>query len=694
MDSALFPPPAGHDLAAHIAQRSRGVGIDVATTEANILKIRLIGQMVAMTTTGRNILPPGARRTRGLLAILALSNRKPVMRQRLTELLWSRRPTDLARASLRQEIHRLLDALQPFGSEIIDIGRHTLTLKPGLTSVDVEDVYARGLDALEETLEPEETLFIDLNGIDPAFDVWLQTQRTRFSRHLQGLMKPERTIQSEAASIVAPTSLLNRNGISSHNGIHEAHTPTEQGPSFHTVGHPTFSPAGASSKAAVPELERFRHQPNPTENGGRSPNTGSEPTLHPPSQKVRSLSLALMPIETKDPASVALADELGSQLNVLFVGSDTFTLIVPRPSRGEANDTVEWIESLLRRKQIDFLCTGILYPGDEGMKQPSTLQLRLIDVQNGGEMIWTVRIALPANIRHEPGLASPLLARAVLSAQWTAVLRHARALLKRSIQALTPDQLAARALVTLLQARRHALHDTETLLKFAEWLGPPRPLVAIARAVTEMTRAGAFLQGDYTAGVAHALAAAQHAAVLSQHNLSRNFLLAFVYSHMPGYADTAEALLSAFKTVNDDHDQAWFAPYRALQALLALLKGQKETARDLMKYYRVSGNAQPLSIAMDPCAVLYLFLADLPQEANRIGRMVAALYPQLPSALVYHLLALTTEESGTERANILARLTALDPTLTVRHVMAAHPYLPDWARARLQAALDLTGLPE
>ncbi|MBB2187145.1 AfsR/SARP family transcriptional regulator [Gluconacetobacter liquefaciens] len=664
------------------------------TTGANILKIRLIGHMVAMTPTGKNILPAGARRTRGLLAILALSNRKPVMRQRLTELLWSKRPTDLARASLRQEIHRLLDVLQPFGTEIIDIGRHTLTLRPDLTSVDVEDIYAGGLGALDDTVEPEEMLFTDLNGIDPAFDQWLQTQRARFSRHIQHLMKSDQVSPDSLVRILPSCSPSDKDPMPGDVGP-ETPPPIARAGQFHVQPNDSLSAGHFPLKNGAPALETLRRLSDPPATGPRPQNGEGEGDSQPPapSAKVRSLSLTLMPIETKNPSLKTLADELGSVLNVMFVGSDAFTLVISQPPRDELDATGDWIEAL-RGKQIDFLCTGILHSSVKGNEEHPALLLRLIDVQNGGEMIWTVRAALPSGTRQNPGLAAPLLARAVLSAQWAAILRHARHLLKCSIQALAPDQLAARALVTLLQAQPHALHEAETLLKFAEWLGPNQPLVAIARAVTEMTRANAFLQGDYAASVARALAAAQHAAVLSQHNISRNFLLAFVYCHIPGYADTADALLSPFKSNDEDTDQAWFAPYRVLQALLALVNGREETARNLLKHYRISGNAQPLSVAMDPCAVLYLFLADLPTEAVRIGRMVAALYPQLPSALVYHLVALTTEENGAERTAILARLSALDPELTIHRVMMSNPSLPAGARTKLATALHLTGLPE
>ncbi len=66
--------------------------------------------MGAETSGGLSVLPVGGK-TRGLLAILALSDRKPVMRKTIADLLWSNRADELARASLRQEIHRSLSHL-------------------------------------------------------------------------------------------------------------------------------------------------------------------------------------------------------------------------------------------------------------------------------------------------------------------------------------------------------------------------------------------------------------------------------------------------------------------------------------------------------------------------------------------------------------------------------------------------------
>src|SRR6476646_9594354 len=95
-----------------------------------VVRIRLIGQMEAWTATSESVLPAG-RKTRALLAVIALSSPRPARRGWLAELLWSHRPEEQARASLRQEIHRLLEALAPAGQEVLAISRDSLALRPG-----------------------------------------------------------------------------------------------------------------------------------------------------------------------------------------------------------------------------------------------------------------------------------------------------------------------------------------------------------------------------------------------------------------------------------------------------------------------------------------------------------------------------------------------------------------------------------
>ncbi len=171
--------------------------------DAVLLRMQLIGRMQAVTLNNESVLPLG-RKTRGLLAILAMSGRRPVLRSRLAELLWSRRSEEQARASLRQEIHRLLDALSPVGADLVTVERHTLALKPALTSVDAERVLNANANQAE-TLPPIEGVLLDeLTGTDPALDGWLQIERNRLRQHatllFEGLLQRQRDLPGVLAT--------------------------------------------------------------------------------------------------------------------------------------------------------------------------------------------------------------------------------------------------------------------------------------------------------------------------------------------------------------------------------------------------------------------------------------------------------------------------------------------------------------
>src|SRR5271156_2904974 len=141
-----------------------------------VVRLRLIGQMEAWTVTSENVLPTG-RKTRALLAAIALAAPRPALRGRLAELLWSRRPEEQARASLRQEIHRLLEVFAPAKTEVLQVTRDHLSLKQGTIWVDVDEVMRATTNQPASLSLLDGELLEDLTGIDPTFDMWLTAER-------------------------------------------------------------------------------------------------------------------------------------------------------------------------------------------------------------------------------------------------------------------------------------------------------------------------------------------------------------------------------------------------------------------------------------------------------------------------------------------------------------------------------------
>jgi DNA-binding SARP family transcriptional activator/TolB-like protein len=173
-------------MMADILTRAPGSAPATSASDSVVVRLRLIGQMEAWTVRSESVLPAG-RKTRALLASIAMAAPRAALRGRLAEQLWSRRPEEQARASLRQEIHRLLEALAPAGTDILIITRDHLTLRPGAVWIDVEEVMRATAAQPASLALLDGDLLEDLDGIDPNFDAWLHTERERLRDRARGI---------------------------------------------------------------------------------------------------------------------------------------------------------------------------------------------------------------------------------------------------------------------------------------------------------------------------------------------------------------------------------------------------------------------------------------------------------------------------------------------------------------------------
>jgi hypothetical protein len=192
---------SGQNGACEQNSSADGELVSSATTGRAVVRLRLTGHMAAWTVSNENILPTG-RKTRALLAAVALSAPRPASRGRLAELLWSRRPDEQARASLRQEIQLLLKALAPAKTEILHVTRDQLSLVQGVTWVDVDEIMraSNPRPAALSLLDGE--LLEDLDGIDPAFDMWLTSERERLRDRARSMAETLLREQTDPGTII------------------------------------------------------------------------------------------------------------------------------------------------------------------------------------------------------------------------------------------------------------------------------------------------------------------------------------------------------------------------------------------------------------------------------------------------------------------------------------------------------------
>ncbi len=129
-----------------------------------MLKLNIFGRFCVADALGNEI-PVKSRKSRALLAYLALPPGKPRSREQIMALLWSDRGDQHARASLRQALSGLRKELGEERVSALHITDEALTLDPERVIV--------------ERASPGDVLLDGLHLTDPAFEEWLRDERLR-----------------------------------------------------------------------------------------------------------------------------------------------------------------------------------------------------------------------------------------------------------------------------------------------------------------------------------------------------------------------------------------------------------------------------------------------------------------------------------------------------------------------------------
>ena len=142
-----------------------------------------------------------SRKAGAVLAYLILEESGTATRERLVGLLWSESEEERARASLRQVVHEMREALRASGCFALQSDRMVLALDPQSVQLDLREVLSQAEAGsvhplLLNTPRLTEALLADLDDLDPAFRVWLMARRQtlydRFLRALEPLLKQQR----------------------------------------------------------------------------------------------------------------------------------------------------------------------------------------------------------------------------------------------------------------------------------------------------------------------------------------------------------------------------------------------------------------------------------------------------------------------------------------------------------------------
>ena len=152
-----------------------------------LLRISLLGGMTLHI--GDREISLSNRKARALIAYLAVTPGMRETRERLVGLLWSETEDGKARASLRQLLHGLRDALDKEGVAALVTDNLHVSLDASLIVTDLDCALAsidRGDPADWLVREPhlEDAFLRGYDDVDPSFGNWLTTKRENVRRLL------------------------------------------------------------------------------------------------------------------------------------------------------------------------------------------------------------------------------------------------------------------------------------------------------------------------------------------------------------------------------------------------------------------------------------------------------------------------------------------------------------------------------
>ena len=665
------------------------------------VRLRLIGQMEAWTLTSESVLPAG-RKTRALLAVIALSAPRPALRGRLAELLWSRRPEEQARASLRQEIHRLLDALSPAGAEILSITRDHLSLKPGAFWVDVEEVM-RATTAQPASLSLlDGDLLEDLDGVDPAFDTWLTTERERLRDRARNLAEAllREQVEPEAAIPAAQQLLsIDRAHEGAWRALMRAHAARgERGMAIQAYERCRGVLADLLDAAPSAETQRLLAE---IRGGGsraafrpsRPPPDEPEPSPTNPAQEVRpepraaargGARLGVMPLQLvgtgEEEAHLApgLAEEITTAL-----ARFRWMFLVSSNSLGRfAVDSRD--EGEIRRVfGLDFLLDGTI----QKVRNRLRITLRLLDLRAGNQVVWARRF--DRQTHDLLTLQDEIAAEVVAQIDPEILLIEAKRVTARPPHDPTAYDLLLRALPLIGRMEHAPFMQAGELLAQAIAAEPDYAGAHAWYAYWHIFLVGQGWAPDAETALTTAGQHAEQAVTLDPSDARALTIAGHVRAFLHHRLREAIALHERALSANPNLAMAW-----NLSGVAYAYLGEWDEAERRITRYKKLSPLDPHAFFFDTAFIIVALLKRDYESAVAYGRAVSEMNPSFSAACKPYLAALGYLGQMQEAAVVCRRLMAIEPDFTVARFLETNPFERPQDRDHFAAGLRLAGVPD
>ncbi len=668
------------------------------------IRLRLIGQMEAWTLTSESVLPTG-RKTRALLAILALSSPRTVLRGKLAELLWSRRPEEQARASLRQEIHRLLETLGPAGPMVLVVNRDHLALRPGSAWVDVDEVMRAspakpaGLSLLDgELLE-------DLDGVDTAFDAWLATERERLRDRARGLAEVLLRDQTDPDGLIAAAQqLLNidRTHEGAWRALMRAYTARGERAMAIQAYERCRTVLGDQLDAQPSEdTQRLASDIRATGTARAAPTPAPPPSPPPmpaPRAEPRPSNRAEQRTEARgdtraDSGHAHHAPRGGARVGVLPLQVIGTTDAEAHLGTGLAEEITSALarfaaqtrdEGAIRRAfDLHFLLDGSIQRAQDRLR----ISMRLLDLRAGNQVVWSRRFDREADDLLT--LQDEIAAEAVAQIDPELLLIESQRVAARPVADATAYDLLLRGLSLMDRLERPLFVQAGELLRQAITLEPDYAAAHAWYAYWHVLLVGQGWAKDPSLGIAQAGRLAERAIMLDPQDAKALTIAGHVRAYLNRRLREAISLHERALTLNPNLAMAWGMSGVAF----AYIGDLGEAERRLQRYKKLSP-LDPHAYFFDTGLCFVALLKGEHEAAVAIGRGVSEMNPAFSAACKPYLAALGHRGQSDEAESVRTRLLALEPGFSVQKFLAGSPFEKDEHRDHYAEGLRLAGLPE
>lgn len=641
------------------------------------LRIKLFGTMAAQTAQGRSVLPRG-RKTRAVLGVLALAA-GPVLRDQLTQLLWSRREREQARGSLRQAVHELQEQLSPAGHGVLRTERTHLRLDPGAVWVDAHALARDELPGLERLGLFDGALMEELSGLDPAFDRWLDEERRRVMSRAAALAEATLSNAEDLPDVaLAAERLL---GIDrSHEGAWRALIRVhlcrgERATALATYEQCRVMLTETTGSVPTPETEALFA-------GIRDCGRPSRVRLSGMHQGEEGLRLGVMPFRAVDSAdealSVGLAEEITTALSrfrwISLISGRSLAALAAEPLAGNPR---------LEPLGIDALLGGTVQRSGERLR----VTVRLLDMRADGEVIWAQRF---------DRASGDLLTLQDEIAAETAAQVDPELLLREGRRAATQPPSDARAYDLLLQAIAEMYRFEEAafcragdLLAAAAALDPDYATVCAWWAYWHVFLVGQGWAEDPAAAMRRAGELADRAVTRDPSDARALSIAGHVRAFLHRDLEAALELHERALALNPCLPMAW-----ALSGMAHSYAGHHPEAIRRIDKARQLSPFDPHSFIFDMALMIPHLALGEDEKVVELGRRATALNPTLSSTQKGYLSALGHLGRTTEQRAVRDRLLRLEPRFCVREALQRSPFLREADRLRYADGLRLAGLPE